>query len=160
MNRMLVALFVLCLPMLSVAGPPVPPPVQVEVVRDDENPARSPITELISPSRTYTVPEGKRLVIEHVSGVAFADGGDRNPTISYASVQVGIMQDSGQLLGFTHRLPVQQTSEGNFTKSYLVSQLVRLYSDPGSNVRASYAYDGFSDVSVSLTIAGYLVDVP
>jgi hypothetical protein len=150
---------------------PIPPAQNVTVVntpsepvpvRDADNPARQPIQRSFSLTSSfqpepYTVPDGKRLVIEHVSGEVTSGATCK---ALYGSVLTSVTTD-GTEVASTHRFPLSATPLPNRT---VFSQQVRLYADPNTNVRGgAFGHDGTNNCTVdrfSLLISGYLVDVP
>ncbi len=130
-------------------------------VRDVDNPVRQAIQleqDLAIPDGVFTgsntalvVPGGKRLVIEFASGTALLPAGQK----MLAKIQTSL---NNHVVPHTLAL----TSQGNFGSDvYCVSQQTRIYADPGSTVTFSASRNGNAgDASLSLTISGYLVDVP
>ena len=123
------------------------------LVRDPDNPARQPFVATllsVNPNTSFfTVPSGKRLVIEYVSGQGTLPAGDK---LLFVRLQV---ETQGSIV--LHRfLPVLTGTEGN-VDVFLVSQQTRLYADPGSTVILSGPP---ANVIFSVTVSGYLVDVP
>lgn len=140
-------------------------------VRDVDNPARQPIVRLAFQmnvlvgetqainNQIYTVPAGKRLVIEFVSVRTFV-----LPSGQTFSVEVGV--SDGQT---TYDINLAPTLVGTFTvgtggnKGDLsaISQQTRVYANAGDTIRA-FAQKG-DDVGAgqaNITVMGYLVDVP
>ena len=123
------------------------------MVRDSDNPARQPfVATLLSPNPNtffFIVPNGKRLVIEYVSGEGSLPAGNK---LLFARLQV---ETQGSIV--LHRfLPVLTGTEGN-VDVFLVSQQTRLYADPGSTVILSVLP---ANAIFSVTVSGYLVDIP
>jgi hypothetical protein len=111
-------------------------------------------------SMTITVPAGKRLVIEHVSARAQADFGAQTPVVLFsisttvAGVSVEHFLDVSQVFNFN--------SAGIQQSHHLISQAMKLSSDPGSTVQAialSTSQTGHS-IDVNFAISGYLEDAP
>jgi hypothetical protein len=131
------------------------------LVRDVDVMARQPFqlniqvglgSGILDNYKTFTVPAGKRLVIEYVSGRAGL-GDNQLP-----SFQLGTFTN-GDANPTPHYLAAQQTTPG--FGLYVISQPVRIYADAGSLhyvaiVRGSG--EGTADVHVS--ISGYLENVP
>lgn len=121
-------------------------------VRDVDNPARQPFQFsliAVAPNNEFTVPSGKRLVIEYVSG--------------HLSVSLGQQLESVYLLTKVNNSSVfhyfAPMPTGGVTQSiFTVSQQTRIYADPGSKVRF---FTQGADVTEfgDLTISGYFVDV-
>lgn len=120
------------------------------MVRDLDNPAFQPVNFYTTNSNVrYTVPSGKRLVIEYVSGsVTWNDG--------FAPIRV-IIYDSSQSVVVIHEAVAQRFfSLGNGNFRFQVSQMMRAYADSGNTVQLSF----FSLGTDYMSFAGYLVDVP
>ena len=139
-------------------------------VRDVDNPARRAVQFQAflncsgggigcSPAQTpYTVPEGKRLVIEYASmKVTLSEG---------QSAILGILTTlNGELV--THYFPQTQPAlapnpgispSGNYVSA---GQQVRIYADSGTNV--SFQVDRTSNTGtfvIIVSMSGYLVDMP
>ena len=132
-------------------------PLQVEVVNtptvhDADNPARQPVQTFVSFDDPYVVPAGKRLVIEYFSGQVINDDG----TVSSATLRTS----TGGSVNLDHLVPLGPPTGTNGTQnSYQFGQLVRVYADPGTEVRAAYLYSGTGSVTVIGRISGHLVDV-
>jgi hypothetical protein len=103
----------------------------------------------------FTVPPGKRLVIENIAGYAFLQAGQN------AIVTVHTFTSNG---GFFHALPLVHA--GNFSalfsrpEAFTVNQSLRLFSDPTAPVGLSFQRSettGTALLQVSFT--GYLVDL-
>ena len=144
-----------------------PTPTSVNVVntpgvRDADNPARQPFqAELfltgISGSAGFLqvgqVPAGKRLVIENISVSGVTPTGQR--------VFVGLITTLGDFIArhplLVHAQGTNETGEAEF----VISQQVRLYADPGSNLTFYVKRSSTTGQAVFFyaTISGYLVDV-
>jgi hypothetical protein len=133
--------------------------VNTPAVRDADNPTRQPLQaadECQAPSSgcggtIYTVPLGKRLVIEYVSMTASIPVGE------VAELRV---QTTAGGAGIVHYLPLTAPAVlFNGFGRVSTGQQLRLYVDPGDSVnleaiRSDSAGDGFFRFSLS----GYLVD--
>jgi hypothetical protein len=139
-------------------------------VRDVDNPARQPFTARIDVSipdgrdlgvgtmDTAAVPEGKRLVIEHISAATSLPSGQK---VAFFRVEI---TSSHSLT----RLGADLSATYGGKDQFITSQPVRLYVDRAAGAagaltpvavvvfRDGFAGDGFSIVNIS----GYLVDVP
>ena len=125
--------------------------------RDVDNPARQPFQRSMSFPSSFTVPGGKRLVIEVFSArVSF-------PEPCRLSDLYLITVTEGQSAFFYHSPttiePVLRP------RAVVVNQQTRIYADPGTSVtvnaeRACYPGGTFDDYTGTVTVAGYLVDVP
>jgi len=120
-------------------------------VRDVDNPARQPFQFsllAVAPNNQFTVPSGKRLVIEYVSG--------------RLSVSLGQQLESVFLFTKVNNVSVDHyftpILTGGVTQSiFTVSQQTRIYADPGTVIKLFTlgAVTEFGD----LTISGYFVDL-
>ena len=147
------------------------------VVRDLDNAARQPFQVEVQPPplrfpvpqgretiRVADVPAGKRLVIEHISFLiasseSTAPGG-RQPRF----LANGSLVTKANTAAANHELLVHRTDIGAASRN-TVSQPLRVYADPGSQVFVTVGgrtEDGSSSlVRISnLTISGHLVDLP
>ena len=123
-------------------------------VRDVDNPARRPFHSVLP----FTVPAGKRLVIEHYSARFLSDPGCR---LSVDALRTSV--NGASLLHF-----FTPTLTGSTTQRFstVVSQQTRLYADPGTTVSrvAFLAVEGDQDClplqASEGVVSGYLVDVP
>jgi hypothetical protein len=131
------------------------------LVQDVDNPARAPFQVQLgnpiaaganAPNGSFSVPAGRRLVIEHVSALVVVPAGQR---VMYTNINTF----SGGGLVF-HHLKAQSAGVSTATpgEGYITSESLRLYADPGTSVlvavnRSDSAGTGFMSVSVS----GYLV---
>jgi hypothetical protein len=139
-------------------------PVPVKVVDDA---AREPFQKSLSfttsaNNTTYTVPAGKRLVIE------FASAHFRMPVdvkVTNVTLTTQISSSSGPVPHYLvahfqgNRLPpglgFQTTDE------YTASQQLRVIAGPGTQVKFGFEFSTFvSQVGASMTISGYLLPVP
>jgi hypothetical protein len=98
----------------------------------------------------FSVPSGKRLVIEHVSAIAHDLG--QHPTMFRVTTFAG----GQQVIHF-----LVSSSQGESGRQFVASQQMRIYADPGTGVvvgadREFNTGTGTATISVS----GYLVDVP
>ena len=140
---------------INTANAPVP-------VRDVENPAHDPIQvglQKFNPAvPNFTVPTGKRLVIEYVSAQISQTDCDFVRYSVTTTVQ-GVTQEH---LFFLQVVGVGFTSP----KIFGLSQQTRIYADPNTEVILGRSVDamdsgcGFSEPSPDLTISGYLVNAP
>ena len=135
---------------------PIPPGHNVTVVNtplpvmDVDNPARQPFQATVP----FTVPAGKRLVIEYLSAAARTSSTCRLLSVTlYTRV-------NGQEEPLIHTFTPVLTGGDTANNFYTVSQQTRIYADP-----LSLVFDGFSSLPCepSITrpvVSGYLVDVP
>lgn len=139
------------------------------LVRDVDNPARQPVVRLADDvnlivgesqafKQMYTVPAGKRLVIEFVSVRTFVGPGQN------LFVSVGV--SDGQNF---YDINLAPTLVGTFTVGTggnqgdrsAISQQTRFYANAGETVRAfAQKNDDLGAGQATITVMGYLVDVP
>ena len=139
------------------------------LVRDVDNPARQPVIRLAddvnvlvgetqASKQMYTVPAGKRLVIEFVSVRTFVDPGQK------VFVEVGV--SDGQTSYDINLAPtlVGKFPAGNsglFGDRSAISQQTRLYANAGDTVHAFVQKnDDTGAGQANINVTGYLVDVP
>lgn len=101
-------------------------------------------------SVSFTVPAGKCLVIEYVSGMVFVDIG--NAVVFSVSTTVDGVLASHQLV-LTPLGPA-----GGFAKGYTASQSMRLYADSGTKVMVYAGNTLGGRATMHASISGYLVD--
>jgi hypothetical protein len=114
----------------------------------------------------YTVPEGKRLVIEQVSASGSIESQsvpDRNMLFAIETVAGGTSKWHALITSKDGAFSVVVSPEESTTFVYFTaSQPMRVYADPGTkvyvHVRRSYIYGPMA--SAGMTISGYLVDLP
>lgn len=126
-------------------------------VRDADNAARSPVWIRLATGK-YTVPAGKVLVIEFVSGTGVVTGLGALATATLMAARP--VPGSTVPSIATHDLPVQFVGEStSIGKSYSFAHMTRVYVDEGSEVSQSYSYIGSpSFAGVAMTFSGYLVN--
>lgn len=103
-------------------------------------------------SASFTVPDGKRLVIEYVTGNLFLDSGE----FVLFSVSTTV---NGVLVGH-QMLLTPMGPAGGFGKSYTSSHRTVLYADPGTDVVLYGANTLAGPAAMHVSVSGYLVDVP
>ena len=170
-SALLVVSVLTCLiPSAGWAAPPPPGPTSVTVVNtptqpvpvlNEANPdlapfqATQPNVPFVSDQQgvdvNFTVPAGKRLVIEFASGTAYLMQG-RVTAFQLVTVVNGVI--AAHNLTFTSIGPA-----GGFSISDTASQQVRLYADPGTTVAFRVQRDIGGPGAVGATISGYLVNV-
>ena len=142
--------------------PTVPKPTCTpvcEVNNPDKNPFQANVEISLPPGTGgqngfVTVPAGKRLVIEYVSGQAFLPSGQK----ALFSVIVSL---KGQSTGTWHYL--ESTVVGPFGSQdcFQCGRMVRLYADAGATVMLRTDRDLATDTGLSrMTLSGHLVSVP
>lgn len=107
----------------------------------------------------FTVPAGKRLVIETVS--AIHSGGFQ---ASHAVLGVMIHRNAAGT-PITYHVPsnrIDQTPNGNPGQQMMAQSVVRVrwYADAGENVQMEILKNALFSSSTSLTISGYYIDLP
>ena len=120
---------------VTVTNPTVPPSSETPLV-----------FSLANAGSTFAVPEGKRLVIEYVSGTCL--------TFPNGSVFLRATTN-GTTLGHYFSSPViNPLPSGTPQIAYATfGDLVKIYADPGTNV----SLDGGTDVCLNLSLSGKLV---
>lgn len=99
-----------------------------------------------------TVPTGKRLVIEYVSGRGNVPDGQR----CWFSV---ITRLSTASTGTEHFLPTDQTPAAGTKDQSTAGQVVKLYADAGNTVTLRAVRDGSTGDGVArMAVSGYLLD--
>jgi hypothetical protein len=153
-------------PVLIVNPPSEPVPVEgsLGVVALDD-PAFQPFQHaalaVIQPgfaggSATFTVPDGKRLVIEYVSfNIPLANGQ------AVLGVSVDVVNSNANQIPIRHEIPVLYTvADSSFLRS-IGASATRLYADPGSTVTIRAARSGSTGQDIApVNVSGYLVDLP
>ena len=129
----------------------------------DADPARQPFQNSASATQDEgtngstitiaTVPAGKRLVIEFLSAVAQMPPGQHLVVCQINTI-------APPFGGLTHELLInEQPAFVNGDALFRASQQVRLYANPGSQVRALMTRDSSAGQALFLaTLSGYLVD--
>ncbi len=114
----------------------------------------------------YTVPEGKRLVIEHVSASGSIESQsvpDRNMLFAIETVAGGKSKWHALITSKDGAFSVVVSPE-EFTTfvRFTASQPMRIYADPGTKVyfHVSRSYIYGPTASAGMTISGYLADLP
>jgi hypothetical protein len=125
-------------------------------VQDVDNPARHPFQRRVfvtSDSDQFTVPSGKRLVIEYVWF------GDIQPTNGPKVVKFTISSISN-LSGYWDFTP-QSTLPSQFdTVEWMADRQVKMYFEPDSQVDVHDLRNTTSNTGFTYTVSGYLVDLP
>jgi len=112
------------------------------IVRDPEA-AHEPWHMFLGPADVYTVPAGKRLVIEYINGIAQLSGATQPDWTLDIREPAG-----GQGYHFGG------TSLFNCSNCYVISQQIRAYAPAGSLVRV-----GTVPIGSVLRVSGYLLEV-
>ncbi len=134
------------------------PPDAPILCRDADSPARQPVEvtrRLTGPAsqydvrdQLYTVPPGKRLVVEYLSATAH-EASDAN---SYNFQVTASRGGRDQYANFNELADTAPYSAA--------SQPVRLYADAGTSVTVDAYTSGQNATSLDFTLSGFLVDVP
>ena len=124
-------------------------------IRDSDNPAKQPFQFTASTSSigviAVTVPAGKRLIIEFVSGSQSVSNGSGLGIFTVAATQ-----SSGNEVFRHYVLPAATIPRGTFT-DYYASQPVRMYLDAGQQLRVFFNADSFSS---RVNVTGHYVNIP
>jgi hypothetical protein len=101
----------------------------------------------------FTVPTGKRAVIEYFSGIAILPVGlVVSPFLHTTQIGLGTR---------SHFVPTTSPAYPNAPSGITTwGQQVRLYADPGTAIDGSGIASASAGFTVDFTISGYLVDVP
>ncbi len=123
-------------------------------MRDVDNPARQPFQRLLnSINGNFAVPDGKRLVIEYVSGTL---DGLTNCTANYVFITTTISV-AGEAQIVSHIFPPTPIS----SLRAVFGQQTRIYADPNTVVSARLNTNPDNcDSSLVAYISGYLVNLP
>jgi hypothetical protein len=164
---MTLALGLCLIPTVSTAAPPVQQvtvinPTSVPVpVKDLDNPALQPFQWFFSITfdptqgtngQSFTVPAGKRLVIEFVSATVALERG--------LLVDAVVTTTVNGIEGKHHFIPTMVGAAWGFQYSYLISMETRLYADPGTKVEFALTDNYTGNGGSWGTISGYLVNLP
>jgi len=116
--------------------------------------------------KIFTVPKGKRLVIENVA----AFGQSRTPgqhffvLISLHTAKDVVPPDAQALAGGAYPFVLTDAGieRGDGSRFLVVNQTVRLYADPETEIQVNLFRDDLtgSEDYAQVTLTGYLVDVP
>jgi len=102
--------------------------------------------------KDYTVPAGKRLVIEHVSGgISSTDD-----VIISATIRTTV----GEPITDSHSFPLTLASSDGSIRLYSFGGPARLYADPGTSVSVGIRHFGSDTPNVNAVVSGNLVDAP
>lgn len=134
-------------------------PVGSTLVRDVDNPARSPYQDVVSivlPNGQVSgqavlpaVPAGKQLVIEYVSASGYFALGQS------AFLQVGMSESS-----VMHYVPLLQRFNTGVRTRIIGGQETRIYVEAGKQPRIAVVRDGTTgDALVDVAISGYFVSL-
>jgi hypothetical protein len=129
------------------------------MVRDLDNPARQPVQYFLNAqNNSIFVPEGKRFVVEFVSGFYVIDSGPPGTVLPDRTSVLLVTKLATQNREFIqHRISAYKAQVAGLTAVYEISQLVRLYADPGTHVSLA---PPSGQLALQFFISGHLVDVP
>jgi len=120
-------------------------PFQYSIMNVDFDPTQ------LGQSVSFTVPAGKLLVIEYVSGNAFVDIGEA-VVFSVSTTVNGVFANHQLVL-----TPVGPS--GGFAKGYTASQSLILYADPETDVTIYVGNTLGGRATMHTSISGYLIDL-
>src|SRR5215203_6964321 len=136
--------------------------INTPAIRQADRPEKQPFLDtLVSGSKTdFRVPIGKRLVIEYVSGTGFISSGQKffATSVTYSAVVNGGGQAFVQATLSPALMGTRNTGT-NLFDIYSISQATRLYVEPGGIVSIRLE-NGPAVAGFTLTVSGYLVDIP
>lgn len=131
------------------------------LIRDVDRPTAQPFQQNIdvtTPLQGFgdatgniTVPQGKLMVIEQVSGRLHVPEG-QTPEVSIQNTLAPVTE-----MSFHYLSAARQEGAPN-TRMYVKSQQVRIYLDGPSAIRLIRQGDPYGDLSARFVISGYLVD--
>ena len=102
----------------------------------------------------FTVPAGKRLIIETITARAVLEGVD-TPNI------IDVLTTVGNKLAFHELLVTKQGQTLTGGSAFVGTHYVRAYADPGTDVVFRFSRSDITkDGAAAVTISGYFVDVP
>jgi len=137
------------------AGGPIPVTVSNTVQnRDLDNPALQPFQFTLAPSSnssnsatdSYTVPAGKRVVLEYYSAQL-----TQYPLGGYGYMY--LITTGGGNAAYYKAVPA-------VASTVPLNQLTRIYADPGTTIQASVTQSSGSSCGGVVILSGYLVNVP
>jgi len=103
---------------------------------------------------TFTVPVGKRLVIEHLSGLARMQEQQRPAEVALTTTVNSVFAPHPLLL-------IEQSSGGTTGHTFVANHAVQIYGDPGTTVRFNFLRNtSTGDALFFATLSGYLVTFP
>jgi hypothetical protein len=110
--------------------------------------------ELSKLSASFTVPAGKRFVVEHISGLARMLENQRPAEVEFNTTVNGKTALNSLLF-------VEQSSGGATAHTFVANHMVQIYADPGTTIQV-YFLRNFSSGGATLfvTMNGYLVPIP
>jgi hypothetical protein len=130
-------------------------------VKDQANGAFQPYTNALVSSNnyTFTVPAGKRLVIEHVSGSGYITSGQK---FLSTGLKMSVLVNGGSqawvVQEYTPTFMATQPGVVNLD-IYSISQQTKAYVEPGGTVETVIEKTG-GVAGMTFIVVGYLVDVP
>jgi hypothetical protein len=127
-------------------------------IRATDNPAFQPFrVDLGFGKSDFQVPAGKRLVIQEVTGIMDADGGDFQENSGIFRLTVGTQRPQF----FASDGSAHSTEAGTNTTEYYLTEQTTIYADPGVTVAAYFFLRNVAKAHIfgEMTVIGYLVDV-
>lgn len=133
------------------------------LIRDVDSPARQPFQAAVEGTMGagteginlfVTVPTGKRLVIEYVSGTCFVPGGQK------CIFSVGTIVNNAATSTF-HNLQTEVVGPFGSEDLFRAGEQVRIYGDGGTSVTLRADRDQpTGNATVRMSLSGHLVDLP
>ncbi len=107
----------------------------------------------------FTIPAGKRLVIETVSAI---HSGGFQPSHAVFGVLIHRNSNGTSVIYHVPSNRVDQTPNGNPGQQMMAQSVVRVrwYADAGDNLQMEILKNALFSSSTSLTISGYYIDLP
>ena len=136
---------------VAVQGPTVIDSSHPVMTNDVDNPARHPFQKTLRYGQSpFTVPTGKRLVIEFVTFAGNVNDGDP------FSGSIDTVVNGEQV---RHYFQLHETHTQSGRHMFIDSQTTRIYADPGTDVFAGINFRG-DEAFMDASISGYLLDMP
>lgn len=102
----------------------------------------------------FTVPAGKRLVIEHLSALARMPESQGPAEVAFSTTVNGVSASHILLL-------IEQSSGGATAHTFVANHAVQIYADPGTTVRFGFLRSSVAGSAIFFaTLSGYLVTFP
>ena len=137
-------------PQVSIVSPL---PLPVDVTNPPPVPFQTHLCTFGSPipncTDTLTVPAGKRLVIEYVSGSCISSLVTTAHSLHINTHVGGVLSD--------HRAFIQFIAADATLKSYAIAQQTRIYADPGTTVHVGVGGFPISGPTCSVALSGHHV---
>jgi hypothetical protein len=127
-------------------------------VNATDNPALQPFRrDLGFGTNSFQVPNGKRLVIQEVTGLLNADGGNFQSDSAIFRLTVATKRPQF----FASDGSAHSTEAGTNTTEYYLTEQTTIYAEPGETVAAAFFLRnvGGAHIFGEMTVIGYLVNV-